>query len=363
MDSLPAIRMQLESLIRRARTPGLQYLVVGPERVEFEYCGGWADLRAGEPLRVDSTLMAYSMSKTITAAAVLRLSESRGLELDTPLQEHLELCPYGAGVTIRRVLAHTAGIPNPLPLRWVHSPAEHAGFDEPAALAAVLARHPRLAFTPGTRYGYSNIGYWLLGALIERVSGRPFTDYVEGEVLGPLGVAAADLGYWIPTSPPHARGYLEKYSLTNLLAPLLMERRFLGAYESRWREIHAHYLDGAAFGGLVGTARGFGRFLQDQLRPRSVLFGDAVREQSRAQQHALDGTALPTALGWHIGTFRGSALDRSGFLYKEGGGAGYHCLMRLYPGCGRGTVLLTNASGFGVHRLLDRIDPAFLAPA
>lgn len=53
-------------------------------------------------------------------------------------------------------------------------------------------------------------------------------------------------------------------------------------------------------------------------------------------------------LGWHIGD-----LDRTRFFYKEGGGGGFHCMMRVYPGDGIGTVVMTNATGFGVRRLLD----------
>jgi hypothetical protein len=63
-------------------------------------------------------------------------------------------------------------------------------------------------------------------------------------------------------------------------------------------------------------------------------------------------------LGWHIGNLNGER-----FFYKEGGGGGFHCMMRLYPGDGLGTVIMTNATGFDVGRLLDIIDPVFLARA
>jgi CubicO group peptidase (beta-lactamase class C family) len=356
MDRPQTIQIRLDALTGSMRVPGLQYLVVGPERDAFEYIGGWADLAARAPMLGTTTMMAYSMSKTITAAAVLRLTASRGQSLDAPLGELLDCCPYGPGVTIRRLLAHTAGVPNPMPLRWIHSPAEHAAFDEHSALADVLRRHARPSFRPGSRYGYSNIGYWLLGALVERLSGMPFATYVERQILAPLSIGPEELGYCIPDLRMHARGYLEKYSLLNLLGPVLLERRFIGPCTGRWREIRPHYIDGAAFGGLVGTARGFARFLQDQLRPHSVLFSDAVRRQFHAQQHAAGVSTVPTTLGWHVG---GQGATR--FLYKEGGGAGFHCLMRLYPLCGSGSIVMANASAFDVRRLLDTCDPAFLA--
>jgi hypothetical protein len=70
----------------------------------------------------------------------------------------------------------------------------------------------------------------------------------------------------------HATGYLEKYSLMNVVKGLLIDRSLIGECSGRWLAIRSHYLNGPAFGGLVGTAKGFGTFLQDQLREQSVLF-------------------------------------------------------------------------------------------
>jgi len=66
------------------------------------------------------TLMAYSMSKTITAMAVLMLVDTGQVALDDSLDRFYEASPYGPMVTIRHLLSHTSGIPNPVPLRWVH---------------------------------------------------------------------------------------------------------------------------------------------------------------------------------------------------------------------------------------------------
>ena len=73
MSGAEAVRSQLDGLVRDAKVPGLQYLVVTPKRFVFDYAGGWADLAGRRKLKASTTLMAYSMSKTITAAAVLRL--------------------------------------------------------------------------------------------------------------------------------------------------------------------------------------------------------------------------------------------------------------------------------------------------
>jgi CubicO group peptidase (beta-lactamase class C family) len=355
MATLQSVRAHLESIVRASQAPGLQYVAVSAEGPVFEYVGGWADLVRRRPMNSDTTMMAYSMSKTFTAAAVLQVIDALHLSLDESISRFVDFCPYGPEVTIRRLLAHTAGIPNPIPLAWIHTPAAHQTFDEHAALARVLRRHTRPSFAPGTKYGYSNIGYWLLGEFVQKVTGVAFAAYVAQKVLQPLGVTPRELGYEIPSLPEHARGYLEKYSLMNVFKRFMVGREFIGNYCGRWLEIYPHYLDGAAFGGLVGTARGFAKFLQDQLRPQSVLFGDSTRADFYTQQQTNDGSTVPTSLGWHIGS-----LDERRLYFKEGGGGGFHCMMRLYPSSGIGSVVMTNATGFNVHRLLDSMDSTVL---
>jgi D-alanyl-D-alanine carboxypeptidase len=357
MRTIPSVRAHLDSIVQASRVPGLQFVAVTAEGTVFEYFGGWADLAHRQPMNSAVTMMAYSMSKTFTAAAVLQLIDSQHLSLDDSIGRFVDFSPYGPEVTIRRLLAHTAGIPNPVPLAWIHAPSVHETFDEHAALVRALRRHGRLAFAPGTRYGYSNIGYWLLGEFVQRVTGLGFTAYVVKEVLEPLGVTPKELGYRIPSLPEHASGYVEKYSLMNAVKRVFVDREFIGTYSGRWLEIHPHYLNGAAFGGLVGTARGFAKFLADQLRPHSALFDDATRRSFYAQQHTSDAAGVPASLGWQVGT-----LDDQRLYFKEGGGGGFHCMMRLYPSSGIGTVVMTNATGFNVRNLLNSTDRAFLAP-
>jgi CubicO group peptidase (beta-lactamase class C family) len=337
------------------RTPGIQYRVLTSQGPIYGYDGGWADLRSRTPMTAATTMMGYSMSKTITAAAVMLLVEHEKIDLDRAVTEYVGTLPYDAVITVRQLLTHTSGLPNPIPLRWVHLAAQHARFDEHAALAAVLAAHQRLRFRPGSKYAYSNIGYWLLGRVVECASGESFTSYVTTHVLQPIGVSAGELGYEILDSRRHATGYLEKYSMMNLAKRVLIAPEFIGAYAGRWLELESHYPNGPAFGGLVGTAAGFGKFLQDQLRDRSALFTDNSRRLFCAQQQTARGRAVPMTLGWHIGEF-----GNRRFFYKEGGGGGFHSMMRLYPQEGIGTVAMVNVTGFDVERLLNAIDALFL---
>lgn len=340
----------------RSEVPGLQYIAVTADRVLFEYAGGWADIQGQKAMTPDTTLMAYSMTKTFTSVAILQLAERRKLGLDDVIDRYLPNVAYpGHGITLRQLLNHTSGAPNPIPLRWVHLAAEDSTFDEGEALATVLHKNPDLAFEPGRKYAYSNIGYWLLGKVVERVTGQSYSTYIRANVLLPLGLSAQEMDFVISDESRHANGYLKKYSLMNLVKGFVIDRKYVADYEGHWLRLNSHYLNGPAFGGLIGTARGFSRLLQDQLRTESVLFAPQTKRLLETRQTDGAGHPIPMTLGWHVGETSGVA-----YLFKEGGGGGFHCEMRIYPTSGMATVVLANSTEFSATGFLNRFDRTFL---
>lgn len=344
------LRQSLRDTAGRSETPGLQVVVVDATGPVFEHHQGLANIAAERPMEAASTLMAYSMSKTITAAAVLQLVSAKQVALDHSLSRYLPRQPYGNAISVRQLLSHTAGIPNPIPLRWVHPVDDDAAFDESAALSAVLRRHATARFQPGARFAYSNIGYWLLGEIVSIAAAQRFPAYVMTHVAERLGLAPTQLGYRIADPAAHAAGYLEKYSLMNVVKRFLIDSSLIGGYEDGWLRIRDHYVNGPAFGGLVGSSLAFGRFLQDQLMVESSLFDNPTRALFYQQQQTSDGRPIPMTLGWHIGEG-----DSERYFFKEGGGGGFHCMMRVYPEAGLGMVVMCNATAFDVNRLLDRV--------
>lgn len=338
-----------------SQVPGLQYVVVDAHRTLFEFAGGWADIQNQKAMSLDTTLMAYSMTKTYTATAILQLAQRGRLKLDDVIDRYLPQHAYGGHqITIRQLLSHTAGVPNPIPLRWVHLAEENEGFDEDAALTVVVQENSNLSFVPGEKFSYSNIGYWLLGKIVEQASGQSYTNYVKTNILRPLAIAEQSMDFVIPTADRHANGYLAKYSMMNLVKGFFIDKKFLGGYEGKWLRLKSHQLNGPAFGGLVGTARSFGRFLQDQLRSNSVLLNPETKKLMQTQQTTGAGK-IPMTLGWHIGQAHGLP-----YLFKEGGGGGFHSEMRLYPSRGIASVVMVNSTDFNTTGFLNRLDSAFL---
>jgi CubicO group peptidase (beta-lactamase class C family) len=343
------VEQVIQDLHLARRVPGYQYVAVTAHSTLVELSQGYAEL-VDRPMSLDTTMMAYSMSKTITAVAVLQLAEHGSIGLSDSLSRYLPWQPYGNDVTVRELLSHTAGIPNPIPLRWVHLADEHELFDERAALRDVLRERGTVASRPGTRFAYSNIGYWLLGTLIEQVTSNAFSAYITENVFTPLGLTANDMAYSIVDVRKHATGYLERFSLINLIRPLLIDRSLVNGASRHWVVVRPHYPNGPAFGGVVGTARAFGKFMQDQLLDQSRIVGPAAKAYLIEQQRSTRGP-VPMTLGWHMGS-----LGPYQYLFKEGGGGGFHSAMRLYKSRGIGTVFMANATTVSVSRILDRLD-------
>lgn len=152
----------------------------------------------GKPVSGDSRFQVASLSKWITAWGVMTLVEEGKLDLDKPVSSYLTrwTLPRGKfsndGVTVRRLLSHTAGLTDGLgyagfkpgqPVQRLEDSLTHAADASPGADGSV-----RVGIEPGTEFKYSGGGYTLLQLLIEEVSGQPFNDYMTRHVFEKLGM-------------------------------------------------------------------------------------------------------------------------------------------------------------------------------
>ncbi|WP_262391255.1 serine hydrolase [Nocardiopsis sp. CNR-923] len=182
MDSYVRARMAATD------TPGLAYAVVGPEGVEHQ--GVFGVDGHGEPVTEETPFLWGSVAKPVTATAALVLAEEGRLDLDAPVEEYLpEFAAFGAEPTVRDLLTHSSGITEANTV---------ATFDVYEAGSAEFApRVGRIAASevgdPGT-HAYSSANYLLLGAVVERVTGEDFGDYLREAVLDPVGMDTAFTG-------------------------------------------------------------------------------------------------------------------------------------------------------------------------
>ena len=112
-------------------------------------------------------------------------------------------------------------------------------------------------------------------------------------MLRPLGLSAQEMNFVIPDPTRHANGYLAKYSLMNLIKSLVTDSKVWCGYENHWLRLQNVCVNGPAFGGLVGSARSFSHFLQDQLRQTPFFSPQKQKERLRLSRLIKQVTQFP----------------------------------------------------------------------
>jgi CubicO group peptidase (beta-lactamase class C family) len=158
-----------------------------------------------------------SLTKQFTAAAILKLEEQKQLSIDDSISKYIDGVPNDKqAITIRQLLSHTSGLDESFPYEnMIGEDYEEVSRDD--AVRRILAMP--LISQPGTQSSYSNPGYVLLAAIVERASGRPFREYLRVELFAPAGMQSS--GFWgreLPSVPEErlARSYSENGETANL---------------------------------------------------------------------------------------------------------------------------------------------------
>ena len=339
------------------RQEGAQYWFRAATGETSVACSGLATRMPPEPVTLRTTFHCFSTTKPITALAVLQLVAEGSVALDEPLTTYLPELPYRNGATVRQVLSHQAGLPNPMPLAWVHTDADHASFDASAFVDRVLGENPRCE-SAGQRVRYSNVGFLLLGWLVEVLAKRSYSDYVRDRILDAVGCNGGSgepyLGFDIPKGR-HATAYTRRWSGLGLFIALLPDDARLRTNEGAWIRYRPFHLNGAAYGGLKGNAFGWAPLLTALATCDPRLLAPAGYEAFFEPQTLASGRPTGHALAWFTGRCAGHD-----YLCHAGGGPGYGAEIRLYPSLQAASLLLTNTTIIRDARLLDRLDASWL---
>ncbi|WP_409020877.1 serine hydrolase [Brevundimonas vesicularis] len=180
-------------------------LVAKDDRVLLDQGFGLANREWNIPNDGDTKFRLGSVSKQFTAAAILLLNERNLVELDAPIKTWVDAAPAAWDqVTVRHLLNHTSGIPNLTAL-----PDFAATKTLPATLPDLIGRFRDLPleFAPGERFAYSNSGYILLSAIIEKVSGQTYEQFVRDSLFTPLGMVDSGYDHHAVILPKRADGY------------------------------------------------------------------------------------------------------------------------------------------------------------
>jgi CubicO group peptidase (beta-lactamase class C family) len=362
---LPEVAAELDSAVRaevtRQHLVGLSAAVIQGARVVWSGAAGFADLATGVAATPATDYLWFSMTKIVTATAAMRLVDRRLLDLDRPVAQYLtafRTVRAGEAVTVRHLLSHSAGLANPVPVRWVR-PATAPAPDQAEFTATQLKRLRRPRFRPGTRASYTNLGYVVLGEVIAAASGKPYAEYVRDHVLRPLGMAHTAFAYDPTRTSQRATTYQRlPRVLAPLLAPLLGVLLPPGIVGERRGELLAYrpfLVSGAAYGGLVGSVEEAALLVAAHLGGGTVGENEVLAPETvqTMQQIRTRGRPFDVGLGW----FRSPAAQHADPAYVEhlGGGLGIYNVMRIYPDLRLGIVLMANAPGYDYEAVLQRL--------
>ena len=311
-----SLQSRLEAyLTAAAQAWGFQgsVLVARGEEIVLKTGLGTAVYEGKIPNTPRTKFLIASMTKTLTAAAVMKLREEGRVSLDETVADYLPEFKdiVGHEMTLRHLLSHTSGLPEFSP-QMVDISNMRAPVASRLLVESIRGKEP--LFQPGKGAEYSNIGYVLLGLVIEKVSGLSYEDWMEEHIFSPLGMADTGVYSDFPFPAGFACGYIRDGNGNLKLAPY----------------IHPSWAFSA--GALFSTAEDlfkWGRALSTGM----LLSKESVRVMFRAQSDSF-------GLGWIVG----EAFNRK--TAAHGGGApGYISWMELWPDEEVFTVVLSNVSG------------------
>jgi CubicO group peptidase (beta-lactamase class C family) len=316
-----------KAFLAQPQSPGLSIAVIRAGRDTLVFKGyGKADLENDVPATPATVYRIGSITKQFTAAAVMRLVERGSVHLGDSIGKYLPELPRAwRPVKIRQLLNHTSGIPSYTDLgeSWARRWGEYMS---PDTLVALTASRP-MDFAPGTGWRYDNTGYVVLGMLLEKVSGKPYAEYLESTLFAPLGLTHTYYCERSPLIPHRARGYQrEGKSFTN--APYL--------------DMSQPYSAGA----LCSTVGDLARW------NRLLATGKVVSPASYAEMTTPEGNAGLNHYGF--GLVRGAV--GSHIMIEHGGGIhGFITSNAYLPNDSLSITVLTNAAPSNPDALLGNI--------
>jgi CubicO group peptidase (beta-lactamase class C family) len=284
----------LQPFVENHTIAGAVTLVADRDKILSLETAGYADLAAKKPMRPDSLFWIASMTKPVTATAVLMLRDEGKLSVDDPVAKYLpelaNLKTAGgkpAKLTLRHLLTHTSGMGEA-------TPQESRAARTLADLIPRYAERP-LQFEPGTKWQYCQSGINSLGRIVEVVSGQSFPEFLQRRLFDPL--AMKDTTFY-PTREQMARLAKSYQAADGKLAETTIF--ILDGHDPAARDRYP-----AANGGLFSTARDYGRFCrmllnQGTLGGRRYLKPESVKLMSTIQTGDLK-TGFTEGNGWGLG--------------------------------------------------------------
>lgn len=322
--------------------PALVYGIVVDGKLVHTGNMGYTDIQTKTPATTKSAFRIASMTKSLTAMAILKLRDEGKLKLDDPAELYIPemknthyLTSDAALITIRHLLTHAAGFPEDNP--W--GDRQLAISDD--EMIAIYKKGVSLSTNPGTGYEYSNLGFSTLGYIIRKVSGKTYEQYINENILQPLGMTHT---YWEYDDVPKGELALGYRWLDNnwVTQPLLHD----GAY--------------GAMGGLITSIEDFSKYMAVHLNawPQrdGAETGPVKRSSVREMQYPWDvsylsanaktttGRPCPNVSAYAYGLRWAKDCENRVYIGHTGGLPGFGSNWNILPDYGVGVVSFANVT-------------------
>jgi CubicO group peptidase (beta-lactamase class C family) len=307
--------------------PGVAISITSGTNVIKSQGYGDANLEWKIPADHETVFQLASLTKQFTAVAIEFLIQDRKLKLDERASDFLEDIPLAwRKVTIRNLLTHTSGIKNYTSVtNFMDLTRTHASH---ADVINSIKAYP-LDFEPGDRYSYSNSGYYILGMIVEKVSGMSFDDYLHSRIFAPLGMTRTRVNSLTDIIEKRAAGYDRTGDILKNAETIDLSWPF-------------------AAGALVSTADDMARWhiglLSGKVLPRAVL------DQMWRPAKLNNGGESDYGFGWSIATQKGHRV-----VQHAGGIPGFATFSKIIPDTQLSITVLINLETGNAGRLADKL--------
>src|SRR5580692_3079967 len=320
-DKRAQIEKAASSFLAANSVPGISVAVEQDGELLWSAGFGMADLENFVPATSSTLFRLGSISKPITATAILQLSERGKLDLDAEVQNYCPAFPKKEwSITTRQLLGHLGGIRHYNPDGKGDIPDDNAKHFASMEESLQIFANDALVAKPGTKFHYSTYGYTLLGCVLEGASSEKYVDYVKENVFEPAGMGQTQADNFFTIVPHRSRWYHKDKS---------------GVVENAGVLDSSYKIPG---GGLISSADDMARF--EIAMMANKLLKPATREAMWTPQKAADGSQNGYALGWATQKKYGLAL-----VEHTGGQQGTSTSIILVPERHAGIVVLANMDG------------------
>jgi CubicO group peptidase (beta-lactamase class C family) len=335
-DQFDSIRSSVQSKMLERKVPSLAVAVARDGKILWEEGFGWADRERRIPADENTMYSLASISKPLTATALMTLVSAGKVDLDKPIDDYLGAAKVRARVgdardaTVRRVANHTSGLPEHFQFFY-----ENEVWQAPSA-GETIRRFANLVTAPGERFQYSNLGYGLLSDVIVRISRKPYAEYMRQEVFLKLGMTRSAVGA-DPTLRPFEATRYDGEDITPIV-PYITDHP--GA-----SEIYSSVHDMALFGMFS---------LRAHLPNQAAILSDAMIDAMQ-RPTAEAGPGAGYGIGWQIDSTGGPVI-----VNHSGGMPGVATWLRLVTDQKLVIVVLCNEDDRLAHTIADEITQQFV---